>query len=490
MSSVRFSWGCAVLQEANQANRFRYAACQLEILVDCGSIEEVRWYLNNLPATLEEMYERIVRKIDAKNHGDAARALALILGSLEHTGPILAPTLVSAVISSGGKAGAKSFFTINTLRKHCGCLIRLRGDNTVDLAHYTVSEFLRSRHVKERLPVFWLNDRKIDEIYCNTVMSVAAQFFGTPDVLRISEDGNGDPTDYRLYALRRTRLAMFWSRNTMVDNPEIRQLLIKLLNPYEPPFKGLQLLGVEGHSDASNEILFEWLPKFSKTAGPAEKAAAHLTMLVGMERPNLVNEFLALFQSNQQRASLFTTEMKVRFPVNWELYRQHGTHDAKNTGVTVLDFYKEGHQRGYDTKAKLDMLRGFFAAYIKEPTNPAPARQRASTPTQNNPTPGRNRNATSTPSSSASRETATPRRGGTQRSSSTLNSSTTRTNPLGGTASTNSSGTPRSTRRPTSSSTTTQDLRANATSSARVKPARSTGTGGTTTNGGKSSSSD
>ncbi len=435
------------------------------------------------------MYERIVRKIDTKNHGDAARALALILGSLEHTGPILAPTLVSAVISSGGKAEAKSFFTINTLRKHCSCLIRLRGDNTVDLAHYTVSEFLRSNHVRDRLPVFWLTDKIIDEIYCNTVMSVAAQFSGTPNVIRITEDGNGDPTDYRLYTLRRTRLAMFWSKSSLVDSPKNKPLLIKLLNPYEPPFKGLQLLGVEGHSDASNEMLFEWLPEFSKTAGPAEKTAAHLTMLVSMGMPKLVNEFLALFQSKQQKAALFTTEMNVRLPVDWELYRQHGTYDAKSIGVTVLDFYKEGHKRGYDTKAALDLLRGSFAAYIKESTKPAPVQQRASTPTHNS-TPGRNRNAASTPSTSTSRETVTPRREVTQRSNSTLSSSTTRTNPSGGTTSTNSSGTPRSSRQSTAASTTTSNIRTNAMSNARVKPARSTasGTSGTTNgNGGKSS---
>ncbi len=445
------------------------------------------------------MYERIVCRIDAKNHGDVARALALILGSLEHTGPILAPTLVSAVISSGGKAAANSFFTINTLRKQCSCLIRLRGDNTVDLAHYSVSEFLRSERVQKKLPVFWLNNEKIDEIYCNTVMSVAAQFSGTPDVLRMPEDGNGDPTDYKLYTLRRTRLAMFWNKSTLVNNPETKQLLIKLLDPYRPPFKGLQILGSDGHSDASNELLFEWLPKFNKTAGPTERAAAHLTMLFSMEKPNLVNNFLALFQSEQQRASLFTTEMKVRFPVNWELYRQHGAYDAKSIDVTVLDFYKEGHKRGYDTKAELGMLRGPFAAYIKESAKPTPSQQRASTPTPSNSTSGRNRNATPTPSTSASRETLTPRRGGTQRSNSTLSSSTARSNTAGGTTSTSSSATPRSTRQSTSSSATTPNTRtsattnSSATSNSRVKPARSTGSatsgtsGSTHGNGGKSS---
>lgn len=298
--------------------------------------------------------------------------MALILGSQEHTGPILAQTLVSAVVNYGGNTGTKSFCTIDTLRKHCVCLIKVRSDSTVDLAHYTVREFLQSSRLQKKLPDFALPETKVDEIFCNTVMSTAVQFSGTPDIRRIAEDSNGDPTDYRLYALRRTRMAMFWNRDTLLRTSDNKRLVTKLLNPYESSFRGLQLLGSEGHSDESNEMLFEWLPKFNDSADATEKAAAHLTMLASFEKPDLIKEFLGA-KSEQQKAALFGTEMQVLFPAEWKLYRQRGTYDPKRIGTTVLGFYSEGLKRGYDTSAKVKMLRTAFASYIRESPKPSDA---------------------------------------------------------------------------------------------------------------------
>lgn len=345
--------------------RFRYAACQLEILAECGSVEEVRKDIQRLPSTLDETYERILRNINPKHREDAIQALAMILGSLENTGPILAQTLVSAVVNRGPKAGTKGFCTIDTLRRHCICLIKVRANKTVDLAHYTVREFLQSARLQQKLPAFALPEKRVDEIFCNTVMVTATRFSGTPNLLGMPEDQNGDPVDFRLYALRRTRMAMFWSRQTLVGtagNPQNKGLLMKLLNPYEPPFRGLQLLGSDGHSDEGNELQFEWLPKFNPNADAMEKAAAHLTMLVSFEMPSLVKDYLKS-KSHQQKAALFSTPMNVIFPANWSLYSQHGGYDPKPTAVTVLGFYNEGLKRGYDTKAEIKMLQSEFGSF-------------------------------------------------------------------------------------------------------------------------------
>ncbi|KAK4032460.1 hypothetical protein C8A01DRAFT_20467 [Parachaetomium inaequale] len=377
---------------------FRYAACQLELLADCHTVDEVKRELSHLPATLNETYERILRKIEPKHRDEAVRALALILGSLENIGPILVQTLVTGVV---GGPGIKSFCTIDTLRRHCICLIKVRAeDNTVHMAHYTVREFLQSRDIQKKLPAFALPEKKVNEIYFNTIMSTAAQFSGTPSVHNMPEDGNGDPVDFRLYALRRTRVAMFWHRQTLGEGRENKKLLLQLLNPYEPSFPGLRALGSDGHSDDSNQATFDWIPKYNPSADAAEKAAAHLTMLVGFKNLDLVKEFLKS-KSDQDKATLFSTEMKVVLPAEWKIYSKRGTFDPKPSSVTVLDFFKEGQKRGFDTDVELNMLRGAFGAYsrgvpeskpassvsTKKTPAPTPARNNPPAPTINIPTP-------------------------------------------------------------------------------------------------------
>ena len=326
--------------------------------------------LARLPATLDETYERILRNIDVKHRGDAIRALALIMGSIEHTGPIPASTLVSAVVNHGAGSGAQSFCTIDTLRRHCLCLIKVRADKTVDVAHYTVREYLQGSRVKAALPEFALPFKTAEAMYVSTVMAAATQFTGTPSLTGIAEDRNGDPIDYRLYALRRARVAMFWNRDTLSGTPELRRLAITLANPYAPCFRGLQLLGSDGHADASNESVFEWLPKFNGSADATEKAAAHLAMLSTFERPELIREFLAS-KSEQQKAALFAAEFKVVLPAQWKLFYQRGTYDGKATAVTVLGYYQEGEKREYDTADKIKMLRGAFGQYLPRESKPA-----------------------------------------------------------------------------------------------------------------------
>ncbi|KAL2145284.1 hypothetical protein VTI28DRAFT_7652 [Corynascus sepedonium] len=96
------SWGenvremVADILPSKASGIFRYAACQLERLAECDSPDEVKQELQQLPKTLVETYKLILEKIDLRHVSQCARALALILGAQENTGPILADNLVKA----------------------------------------------------------------------------------------------------------------------------------------------------------------------------------------------------------------------------------------------------------------------------------------------------------------------------------------------------------------------------------------------------------
>ena len=323
------------------------------------------------------MYERILRKIDSKNRGYAIRAMAIIMASQEQIGPIYAPTLVTAVV---GGPSVNSFYNMDMLRRHCICLVRVHPDKTVNLAHYTVREFLQSNTVakSQTLREFSLPERKVNQIYFNTVMSVAAEFSGPPNIHNMHEDPNGDPTDFRLYSLRRVRMGMFWNRGELASPPENKKLLMKLLDPYQPCYNGLQLLGSDGHSDGSNPAMFEWLPKFNPKADAVEKDAAYLTMLVGFNQPDLVKEFLR-GKSEREQTALFSTKMNVVFPVEWESFRKSGAYERKAKPVTVMEFYNEGHDRGFETDDEMNILRGALGMYLGK--GPAPSKKGPSSAT-------------------------------------------------------------------------------------------------------------
>ncbi|KAK3295249.1 uncharacterized protein B0H64DRAFT_459150 [Chaetomium fimeti] len=358
---------------------FRFAACQLEYLAECGSASDVERELVNLPPTLNGTYERILRRIEPSHRAFAIRAMAIIMASMEQIGPIYGPTLVTTVL---GGPGINSFYNIDLMRRHCVCLIKVHPDRTVNLAHYTVREFLQSSYVAKShsLRDFSLPARKVNQVYFNTLMAVATQFSGLPNIQNIPEDPNGDPIDFRLYALRRTRMGMFWNRGELAAPAENKKLLMTLLDPYQPCYAGLQISGSDGHWDGSNPAMFEWLPKFNPGADAMERDAAYLTMLIGFNQPDLVKEFLR-GKSDRDQLALFNTKMSVTFPVEWETFRKHGTYDRKPKPVTVMEFYNEGHDRGFETDDEMNILRGALGAYLPAGKGPAAAAKKSSTTT-------------------------------------------------------------------------------------------------------------
>ncbi|KAK4248280.1 hypothetical protein C7999DRAFT_31337 [Corynascus novoguineensis] len=398
------SWGESVREmvanilPSKASGIFRYAACQLERLAECDSPNEVKQELQQLPKMLVETYKLILEKIDPKHVSQCARALALILGAQENTGPILADNLVRG-LRNGNE---QSFLNIDVLRRRCICLIRVHENQTVELAHYTVREFLQSLQsknlrVSKKLQAFALSEKKADEMYNEMILSTAARFSGTPNIQHMKEDGNDDPVSFELYALRRTRIAMFWQRHALASNERTSAPLMKLLDPYAPCYPGLRLLGSDGYHDESHLALFAWLPKFSKNADKTEKAAAHLTMVVSLCIPRFVRKFLDRIPENE-RAALFNTKMQVRFPLKWDEFRRNGKYDDQPTSVTLMEFYEKGRHLQYDTDETLEMLRKEF--HLKLDSRPGNGGENSSAPGRAAPTPG-----TKEASTSSSRET-------------------------------------------------------------------------------------
>ncbi|KAF2092965.1 hypothetical protein NA57DRAFT_10921, partial [Rhizodiscina lignyota] len=177
-TSRRFShWPESLLGEIEDAlaigakGMFRWAVCQINILEKLYRPSRIREALKELPEDLDETYERIFLTIPQAQREFVFRTLAIICGHEVLKAPLIklpltAPVLLSAVRFSYNNHqtdGEEDLYNFHILRDLCGCLVTVNEDftdylfksvideddpnMTVDLAHYTVREFLFSPRI-------------------------------------------------------------------------------------------------------------------------------------------------------------------------------------------------------------------------------------------------------------------------------------------------------------------------------------------------------
>jgi hypothetical protein len=128
-------------------SRFRWAFCQLDILKRLHTIPEIRLALTQLPKTLDETYERILCNIPSESRSMVHRILNLIgtgfAISLEQLSDLLAVNLENLSFDRQNRP-----FDIYAPVETCTCLLTYNVDTgNVNLAHYTVKEYLNSPRI-------------------------------------------------------------------------------------------------------------------------------------------------------------------------------------------------------------------------------------------------------------------------------------------------------------------------------------------------------
>jgi hypothetical protein len=136
------------------AHRFRWVFCQLEALRYCFP-PSVRHMLEELPETLDETYERVLREIHKTKRDLAHRLLQCLTVAIR---PLRVTELAEVLAVDFGTATSGSASKLNTdwrwedqqqaILSTCSSLIAVvddDGSEVVQFAHFSVKEFLR-RH--------------------------------------------------------------------------------------------------------------------------------------------------------------------------------------------------------------------------------------------------------------------------------------------------------------------------------------------------------
>lgn len=135
-----------------RSSRFRWAACQIDMLGRLHNVCDIRKALHELPETLDETYERILMKIPQKSSKFAHKVLQLLaFCTIESSGFDELNTLAEAVIVDVEQLSfspEKRLLDRNALIEICTCLITVTSEDKVILAHYSVKEYLDSERIQ------------------------------------------------------------------------------------------------------------------------------------------------------------------------------------------------------------------------------------------------------------------------------------------------------------------------------------------------------
>src|SRR6266849_3470694 len=143
-------------------SRFRWVFCQLEALRHCLA-PRVRHILKELPETLDETYERILRDINKANRDHAHRLLQCLTVAVR---PLRVAELAEVLAVNFGAAYHEGTSKLNTdwrwedqqeaVLSTCSSLISVvdeKGSQIVQFSHFSVKEFLTSPRIAESNPV-------------------------------------------------------------------------------------------------------------------------------------------------------------------------------------------------------------------------------------------------------------------------------------------------------------------------------------------------
>ena len=133
------------------SNRFRWVFCQLEILRDCLP-SSIRRFLHELPESLDETYERVLREFKKPNRDHARRLLQCLVVAIrplqvEELAEVLAIDFDSAEEIPKLNASWRWEDQERALLTSCSSLISIvdAGDSRiVQFSHFSVKEFLTS----------------------------------------------------------------------------------------------------------------------------------------------------------------------------------------------------------------------------------------------------------------------------------------------------------------------------------------------------------
>jgi hypothetical protein len=128
------------------ACRFRWVSCQMDYLCECSTDRERRSALKKLPPDLPSSYKRILERANASNFYNQQLVAHTLQWIMFGRQKLAMPALLEALgcIDNETSFDGECFTTPDELLHWCSSLVRVTSEGFLEVAHFTVKEFLAS----------------------------------------------------------------------------------------------------------------------------------------------------------------------------------------------------------------------------------------------------------------------------------------------------------------------------------------------------------
>jgi ankyrin repeat protein len=267
---------------SNCQNRFRWVFCQLEVLRDCLP-PSVRRFLEELPESLDETYERVLREIKKPNRDHARRLLQCLVVAIR---PLRVEELaeVLTVDFDDGEGTPKLNPSWRwedqerALLTSCSALIAIvdTGDSrVVQFSHFSVKEYLTSERLatsSQDVTRYHVILKPAHTILAQTCVSVLLQLDG-----RDEQDDVGKNTPLARYA------AEYWVRHAqfedVVSHIKGTENLFDLDKPYFAAWRRLHDIDTE---PSHPSVFFQFT--FTRSFKPGASTPLYYAALCGFAK--------------------------------------------------------------------------------------------------------------------------------------------------------------------------------------------------------------
>ena len=148
--------------------RFQWVKCQIDNFCTLRSDKAIKEALTKLPKTLEEVYYRILQRVERDHENDITRIQKLLRWLVRGTRSLSLDEL-SECTGIDLKSSAQCYDDIDIITdpkdilEMCSSLVTISDDKAyVSLAHYTVKEFLISERTYTTLRTFHVGDVEVE----------------------------------------------------------------------------------------------------------------------------------------------------------------------------------------------------------------------------------------------------------------------------------------------------------------------------------------
>ncbi|KAK5756659.1 hypothetical protein LTS12_013249 [Elasticomyces elasticus] len=281
---------------------FRWAACQLDVLARCPTPRRVRDALNNLPATLNDTYARIIEHIDQSDYGDdALKILRWLVYSAEPLTTRMVMEVTGIFLGSHPQFDAEErYVDARDIVRACSSLISIgvEGDagawedveegttgfsretsedvwapRFVRLAHFSVKEYLVSRHsLRPGLDKYSLRNAQ----KCHEILSRYCLVY----LLRFETEGPVDEDDVITFPLA-DYAARYWAsvhvRSLKTVSHKLQELMLRLLARDSGAFVAWTQL--DCYLEQAGTIWANWDPVLSPVYAATRTGVKHIAQI-------------------------------------------------------------------------------------------------------------------------------------------------------------------------------------------------------------------